>query len=147
MPCSEKKQGATCYPDVAFNLPRLLEAFWSEAHTSYVQVGPSAKCYDSGDGCDGPELHAASNSFTICFAGPSRSGQRVEQRAQSVVVRAESAERGTAEGGAEVFLTGEDVVQVCELTNTTLPDLVPRAAPRRAAPPRHVTPHAAPTFH
>lgn len=124
---------------MAFNLPRLLEAFWSEAHTSYVQVGPSAKCYDTGDGCDGPELHAASNSFTICFAGPSRSGPRVEQRAQSVAVRVESAERGVAEGGAEVFLTGEDVVQVCELIHTNLPGPAPRHTPPHRDAPRHAT--------
>ena len=101
--------GGTCYPDLAYNYPRLLEAFWSEAHTSYVQVGASSKCMDTGDGCDGPELHAPSCTFTLCFSGPSRAGPRVEQRAESVVFRAESAMR--AGGDSPSFLTREDVVQ------------------------------------
>ena len=88
-------------------VPRLLEAFWSEAHTGWIQVGASSKCYDTGDGCAGPELHAPSSSFTVCFAGPSRSGPKVEQRARTVTFRASS-----GQFGADAFLTGEDVVQV-----------------------------------
>eukprot|EP00957_Ditylum_brightwellii_P166324 12662025-Ditylum_brightwellii.AAC.2 len=117
----------SCYPDVAFNVPRLLEVFWTEGHTTYISVGPSSsslvKCFDTGDGCtieENPSLHSPSTFYEIGFSGPTRrnNGERAEQRVECLTYRSESAippatSNGESKKGndASIYYTAEDVIQ------------------------------------
>lgn len=83
------------YEDVAYNMPRKLEAFWSQCQVTAVQTGGlsemlSPKCFITGDQCnkeENPRLHDPTTRFSLDFEGPTRSGGRLLQSIDTTLLR------------------------------------------------------------
>jgi len=90
--------GAAVYEDVAYNIPRKMEAFWSDCKVIAVQTetkksGMSPKCCVSGVGCtkaENPSLHLPSTRFVVDFEGPTRSAGRKLQSIDLTLMNASS---------------------------------------------------------
>lgn len=85
------------YEDLAYNIPRKFEAFWSQSKVLSVQtnghhiayskdknISPamSSKCYVTGDGCTTEEnenLHLPASRLAMDFEGPTRRSGRLIQ--------------------------------------------------------------------
>jgi hypothetical protein len=79
------------YEDLAYNVPRRFEAFWSEAKVLAVQTNGNdivqsnnlgMKCLVSGDGCTSdvnPRLHLPASRVAIDFDAPTRRSGRIIQ--------------------------------------------------------------------
>mmetsp|Transcript_20955 Transcript_20955/g.31043 ORF Transcript_20955/g.31043 Transcript_20955/m.31043 type:complete len:341 (+) Transcript_20955:51-1073(+) len=89
------------YEDVAYNIPRKLEAFWTQCKVTAVQTTPtdklSAKCFVTGEQCtkeENPQLHAPATRFVLDFEGPTRSGGRVSQSIDTTLLHTNVLEEG-----------------------------------------------------
>jgi hypothetical protein len=86
------------YEDLAYNVPRRLEAFWSQAKVTSVQTASGTeltpKCSSTGEGCtteENPQLHAPSTRLALEFSGPTRSGPSRTQGMDVTLLQCSSA--------------------------------------------------------
>jgi len=81
---------AQVYEDLAYNVPRTFEAFWTQAKVLGVQTNYmmdsnassndlSTKCLVTGEGCIAPNMRPPATRVALDFNGPTRRGGRVTQ--------------------------------------------------------------------
>lgn len=97
---------AYSYDDIAYNAPRILEAFWTAAKVASVRTDGghsrrlSPPCSVTGEGCSSeksPYLHLPANRIVLEYDGPTRSGGRRAQTMDVTAMRSRTTTRG--EGG------------------------------------------------
>lgn len=85
------------YEDLTYNIPRIFEAFWTEAKVLGVQTNDmlgndilsndlTRKCLVTGEGCVTPNLRPPATRVAIDFNGPTRRGGRVTQSTDLTVL-------------------------------------------------------------
>lgn len=89
----QSRNGQEVYEDLAYNAPRIFEAFWPQSKVLSIQTNYldssnrlsndlTPKCLVTGDGCTNevnPNLHFPATRLTIDFDGPTRRGGRLIQ--------------------------------------------------------------------
>jgi hypothetical protein len=94
-----RNSNAQVYEDLTYNVPRIFEAFWTEAkvlgiQTNYVVDNNGVsndltpKCLVTGDGCISPNLRSPSTRVAIDFNGPTRRGGRLTQSTDVTILNA-----------------------------------------------------------
>ena len=102
--------------DLAYNVPRIFEAFWPEAKVLGVQTNYitndnvpnelTSKCLVTGEGCIAPEKRQPSTRVTIEFNGPRRGGGRVTQSADATILNT-----SYQSNGADTYYTSKSFSQ------------------------------------
>ena len=114
---------AYSYDDIAYNAPRILEAFWTAAKVASVRTDGghsrrlSPPCSVTGEGCSSeksPYLHLPANRIVLEYDGPTRSGGRRAQTMDVTAMRSRTTTRG--EGGVG---GGEDSDAVLPVGSTS----------------------------
>ena len=89
----QSRNGQEVYEDLAYNVPRIFEAFWPQSKVISIQTNYAdrsnrisndltPKCLVTGDGCSveiNPNLHFPATRLTLDFDGPRRRGGRLIQ--------------------------------------------------------------------
>ena len=100
---ADGEQRVVAYEDLAYNVPRVFEAFWPQAKVLSVRTNGGRgevngeegglllpRCYVSGDGCrpdTNPGLHSPASRIAIEFDGPTRRGGRLTQSSDITLLR------------------------------------------------------------
>ena len=100
-----RNSDAQVYEDLTYNVPRIFEAFWTQAKVLGVQTNYildnhglsddlTTKCLVTGVGCIAPNLRPPATRVAIDFNGPTRRGGRVTQSADLTLLES------SVQGGA-----------------------------------------------
>ena len=92
-----RNSNAQVYEDITYNVPRIFEAFWTQAKVLGVQTNDildnnglsndlTTKCLVTGEGCIAPNLRPPNSRVAIDFNGPTRGGGRVTQSADLTIL-------------------------------------------------------------
>ncbi|KAL7491123.1 hypothetical protein ACHAWT_001565 [Skeletonema menzelii] len=92
-----RNSNAQVYEDLTYNVPRIFEAFWTQAKVLGVQTNQiididglsndlTTKCLVTGEGCIAPNARPPSTRVAIDFNGPTRGGGRVTQSSDVTIL-------------------------------------------------------------
>lgn len=94
-----RNSNAQVYEDLTYNVPRIFEAFWTQAKVLGIQTNYfvdnngvsndlTPKCLVLGDRCISPNLRSPSTRVAIDFNGPTRGGGRLIQSTDVTILDA-----------------------------------------------------------